>query len=85
MTIEQLIDGSESMTDLEKDCFKAFLPGMDKHEVKRLRTILETERDGIAAIHAKHSKEAVAINTDIDAFEAHVNDGKRILDVISKK
>ena len=52
-----LILGSESMNDEERQYWVNILPVMTPEQIENLRQILKNEKDQLAAIDAKYSKE----------------------------
>lgn len=84
LPLEELIEKCESMTDLEKDLFLSLARHMTEKQLSDLRNILEREREEIRKIESRFPKESVTINTDLDAKERHLLEGKRIADSISK-
>ena len=56
-TLIELILGSESMNDEERQYWINILPVMTSEQVENLHQILQNERDQLAAIDTKYSKE----------------------------
>lgn len=56
-----LILKSESMNDGERQYWVDILPVMTPDQVEQLRTILQNERDQLAAIDAKYAQEIAAV------------------------
>ena len=57
----QLIQGSESMNNEERQYWVSILPVMTDEQIKNLREILENEKKQLQAIDEKYSKEIDAV------------------------
>ena len=57
-----LIKGSSSMNDDERQYWFSILPIMTQEQVKRLRNILDTEKQKLAAIDSKYQNQLDQIN-----------------------
>ena len=58
----ELIKGSESMNNEERQYWINILPVMTPEQIKNLQEILSNEKQQLAAIDAKYSKDAAAGN-----------------------
>lgn len=56
-----LIEKSESMKDAERQYWVGILPVMTPEQVEQLRSILQNEREQLAAIDAKYGKQVEEI------------------------
>ncbi len=59
-----LILGSESMNDEERQYWIDILPIMNQEQMTQLQTILQNEKDQLAAIDAKYSQEISKLGKD---------------------
>lgn len=65
----ELILGSESMNDEERQYWINILPVMTPEQIENLRQILQNERDQLAAIDAKYSKEMEKLGKGVSVEE----------------
>lgn len=65
----ELILGSESMNDEERQYWINILPVMTPEQIENLRQILRNEKDQLSAIDAKYSKEMEKLGKGVSVEE----------------